>query len=116
MASVCTPAAVVTSIHRGIPHGTMVSAFASLSMNPVKVPVSRDRGSERRSMVVRAKVSAIAVLGQDQPESALRIAGKRGAWKFDGVDWISESDSPRIVSGATIWPAQQAIFLTAEAT
>jgi flavin reductase (DIM6/NTAB) family NADH-FMN oxidoreductase RutF len=34
MAHVCTPVTVVTTIADGVPHGTTVSAFMSLSLRP----------------------------------------------------------------------------------
>lgn len=37
MAGVCTPVAVVTAMDGARPHGTTVSAFASLSMTPPMV-------------------------------------------------------------------------------
>lgn len=40
MAAVCTPVAVVTAMDGDRPHGTTVSAFASLSMSPPSVLVS----------------------------------------------------------------------------
>ena len=44
MAGVATPVSVVTAISDGRPHGTTVSAFASLSMDPPMVLVALDRG------------------------------------------------------------------------
>ena len=38
MAGVATPVAVVTGLEDGLPHGTTVSAFSSLSMNPPDHP------------------------------------------------------------------------------
>ena len=43
MAGVATPVSVVTGMAGGLPHGTTVSAFASLSMDPPMVLVSLDR-------------------------------------------------------------------------
>jgi flavin reductase (DIM6/NTAB) family NADH-FMN oxidoreductase RutF len=46
MADVCTPVAVVTTLRGDRPHGTTVSAFASLSMSPPMVLVSLDLRSD----------------------------------------------------------------------
>src|SRR4051795_13253886 len=43
MAGVAPPVSVVTAIARGLPHGTTVSAFASLSMDPPMVLVALGR-------------------------------------------------------------------------
>ncbi len=43
MAGVCTPVTVVTALDGDRPHGTTVSAFASLSMAPPMVLVALDR-------------------------------------------------------------------------
>jgi hypothetical protein len=48
MAGVPTPVTVATSMAGGLPHGTTVSAFATLSMAPPMVLVSLDRGSDLR--------------------------------------------------------------------
>ena len=46
MAGVPTPVSVITSMGDGLPHGTTVSAFASLSMTPPMVLVSLDRDEQ----------------------------------------------------------------------
>jgi flavin reductase (DIM6/NTAB) family NADH-FMN oxidoreductase RutF len=61
LASVCTPVAVVTSRYGGRAHGTTVSAFCSLSLEPPLVVVSLDRSSELLAMVVRAGEYAMAI-------------------------------------------------------
>ena len=71
MAGVATPVTVVTAMSDGPPHGTTVSAFASLSMNPPAVLVSLDRGS-------------------------LALARKGGVGKFSGVPWDVDHDLPRL--------------------
>ncbi|MGH3249709.1 MAG: flavin reductase family protein, partial [Trebonia sp.] len=46
MATVCTPVSVVTAMAGDRPHGSTVSAFASLSLNPPMVLVSLDLSSD----------------------------------------------------------------------
>ena len=96
MASVCTPVSVVTAMSEGLPHGTTVSAFASLSMNPPMVLVSLDRGSEVLGLVRESGRFGLNVLSSDQSQLALNFARKGGVGKFAGVRWALEDGVPRI--------------------
>jgi flavin reductase (DIM6/NTAB) family NADH-FMN oxidoreductase RutF len=96
MAAVCTPVSVVTAAADGRPHGTTVSAFASLSLNPPMVLVSLDRTSQLLGVVRRSGRFGINVLGSDQSGIARVFAGKGGAAKFDGVPWEFADGVPRI--------------------
>jgi flavin reductase (DIM6/NTAB) family NADH-FMN oxidoreductase RutF len=103
MASVCTPVSVVTAMAADRPHGTTVSAFASLSMTPPMVLVSLDRGSDLLALVRETGRFGINVLAADQTRLALAFAGK-GKHKFQGVEWSGHADVPRI-EGASGWLA-----------
>lgn len=96
MASVCTPVSVVTAMAGDRPHGTTVSAFASLSMNPPMVLVSLDRASELLAVVRQAGRFGLNVLGSGQSGLALAFARKGGAGKFAGVPWEADSGVPRL--------------------
>jgi flavin reductase (DIM6/NTAB) family NADH-FMN oxidoreductase RutF len=93
MAAVCTPVSVVTATVDGRPHGTTVSAFASLSMHPPMVLVSLDRTSELLAVVRSSGAFGLNVLGRDQSGLARVFAGKGGAEKFAGVPWELDSGS-----------------------
>ncbi|ANY24140.1 MULTISPECIES: flavin reductase family protein [Gordonia] len=95
MATVCTPVAVVTAMDGQRPHGTTVSAFASLSMTPPSLLVSLDRGSELLGLVLDAGVFGMNVLGSTQSRLAGQFA-RKGADKFDGVSWRVDAGVPRI--------------------
>jgi flavin reductase (DIM6/NTAB) family NADH-FMN oxidoreductase RutF len=69
MAGVATPVTVVTAMSDGLPHGTTVSAFASLSMNPPMVLVSLDRGSELLSLIQESRRFGVSVLGTPEEPS-----------------------------------------------
>ena len=69
MAGVATPVTVVTAMSDGPPHGTTVSAFASLSMNPPMVLVSLDRGSELLSLIQESRRFGVNVLGTPEEPS-----------------------------------------------
>jgi flavin reductase (DIM6/NTAB) family NADH-FMN oxidoreductase RutF len=86
MASVCTPVSVVTAVADDRPHGTTVSAFASLSMTPPMVLVALDRGSDLLAVVRSTGRFGLNVLGSDQCALASTFA-RKGPDKFAGVPW-----------------------------
>ncbi|MGY1840186.1 MULTISPECIES: flavin reductase family protein [unclassified Modestobacter] len=96
MAGVATPVSVVTSMAGGLPHGTTVSAFASLSMDPPMVLVSLDRGSELLALLRESGRFGVNVLGADHSSLALTFARKGGTGKFAGVAWEADHDLPRL--------------------
>jgi flavin reductase (DIM6/NTAB) family NADH-FMN oxidoreductase RutF len=96
MASVCTPVSVVTSMSGNLPHGTTVSAFASLSMNPPMVLVSLDLGSELLAVLRTTGRFGLNVLGSGQSALATTFARKGGTGKFADVPWETEAGVPRI--------------------
>jgi flavin reductase (DIM6/NTAB) family NADH-FMN oxidoreductase RutF len=104
MAGVATPVSVVTGMAGGLPHGTTVSAFASLSMTPPMVLVSLDRQSELLSLIRESGRFGVNVLGADQSALALAFARKGGTGKFNGVRWEIDHDLPRL-PGAPGWLA-----------
>jgi flavin reductase (DIM6/NTAB) family NADH-FMN oxidoreductase RutF len=95
MARVCTPVSVVTALDGDRPHGTTVSAFASLSMTPPMVLVSLDRGSDLLAMVRTTGRFAVNILARAQAEVAMQFA-RKGADKFHGVDWQLVAGTPRL--------------------
>jgi flavin reductase (DIM6/NTAB) family NADH-FMN oxidoreductase RutF len=96
MAGVCTPVSVVTAMAGGAPHGTTVSAFASLSMEPPMVLVSLDRTSDLLAVVDGGRRFGVNVLGAGHVDLALNFARKGGPAKFDGVEWLLHSGVPRL--------------------
>ena len=96
MAGVATPVSVVTTLTDGDPHGTTVSAFASLSMHPPMVLVSLDRGSDLLALVRESGRFGVNVLGSDQSELAMAFARKGGTGKFNGVRWEVDHGLPRL--------------------
>jgi flavin reductase (DIM6/NTAB) family NADH-FMN oxidoreductase RutF len=104
MAGVPTPVSVITTMGDGLPHGTTVSAFASLSMTPPMVLVSLDRGSDLLAMVTETRRFGVNVLGAHQSAIALAFARKGGTSKFNGVRWDVDHGLPRL-PGAPGWLA-----------
>jgi flavin reductase (DIM6/NTAB) family NADH-FMN oxidoreductase RutF len=103
MAGVATPVSVVTTLTDGRPHGTTVSAFASLSMDPPMVLVSLDRGSGLLARLAVGGVFGVNVLGRDQAPLALAFA-RKGAKEFDDLGWEVDSGAPRL-TGSPGWLA-----------
>ncbi|TQC46150.1 flavin reductase [Rhodococcus sp. WS4] len=95
MAAVCTPVAVVTAMDGDRPHGTTVSAFASLSISPPSVLVSLDRGSDLLALVLESGRFGMNVLGSRQSALAGQFA-RKGSDKFQDVAWRIDGGVPRI--------------------
>jgi flavin reductase (DIM6/NTAB) family NADH-FMN oxidoreductase RutF len=95
MASICTPVTVVTALDDGRPHGTTVSAFSSLSLEPPLILVALDRGSDLLSIVRAGGRFGVNLLSHLQDELALQFA-RKGPDKFDGVSWHDEGGIPRL--------------------
>lgn len=98
MASVCTPVSVITTMVDGAPHGTTVSAFASLSLTPPLVMLALDRGSQLLKKVAVSGRFGVNVLGSGQQATAMAFARKGD--KFADVLWVRDDGLPRIVGVA----------------
>ncbi|RZB16065.1 flavin reductase [Streptomyces sp. F001] len=83
MATVASPVAVVTAMNGRRPHGTTVSAFASLSLTPPMVMVSLDTRSHLLAIIRRTGRFGLNVLGTHQAELAAAFAHS-GPDKFQG--------------------------------
>jgi len=103
MSRVPAPVTIVTTTGRDGPHGTTVSAFCSLSLEPPLVLVSLDRDSDLLRMVRQSRRYGINVLSHDQEELATRFA-RKGADKFAEVPWTLDTDLPRL-EGTASWIA-----------
>ena len=103
MAAVCAPVTVVTALDEAGPHGTTVSAFASLSLSPPLVTVALDRRSALLGLIRETGRLGVNVLSADGDEVALRFA-RNGADRFDGVGWTLAQGLPRL-DGAAGWGA-----------
>ncbi|HEY2672601.1 MAG TPA: flavin reductase family protein [Rugosimonospora sp.] len=95
MAEVCTPVTVVTSLERGLPYGTTVNAFTSLSLRPPMVLVALDQSSNLLDRLRRTRRFGVNILRSNQDALARRFAG-RGGDKFRGVPWTEANGLPRL--------------------
>jgi flavin reductase (DIM6/NTAB) family NADH-FMN oxidoreductase RutF len=96
MGNVAAAVSVVTTFHDGGPHGTTVSAFASLSMDPPMLLVSLDNTSKLLGKLDVGGRVGVNVLAAHQDQIALRFAGK-GEDKFLDVPWELEDGAPALV-------------------
>lgn len=103
MAGVCAPVTVVTTLVDGSPHGTTVSSFSSLSLNPPLVSAAFDRGSALLGQIQAAGRFGVNILGHAQDELAMTFA-HRGTDRFAATDWFSDHGLPRL-AGAAGWMA-----------
>lgn len=95
MGNVAAPVSVVTTFREQQPHGTTVSAFASLSMSPPMLMLSLDRGSRLLAKLgVRSRIG-VNILATDQSSLAMTFAGKSED-KFENVDWVFDAQAPRL--------------------
>ncbi|MCP2256141.1 NADH-FMN oxidoreductase RutF, flavin reductase (DIM6/NTAB) family [Prauserella aidingensis] len=95
MAAVCTPVSVVTAMAGDHPHGTTVSAFASLSMNPPMVLVSLDRASNLLAIARDTRLFGLNVLSSDQSALAANFT-RKGESKFAGIEWETVAGVPQL--------------------
>jgi flavin reductase (DIM6/NTAB) family NADH-FMN oxidoreductase RutF len=84
-------------------HGTTVSAFCSLSVDPPLMLVALDRSSDLLKILRKTQRFGVNLLSGDQQEVGLTCA-KKGADKLKAVTWEDEHGLPRI-KGAAAWLA-----------
>lgn len=102
MAHVSAPVSVITTTVGGVPHGSTVSAFASLSVHPPMVLLALDN---RGALVGQIKESGrlmVNVLAEDQSELAIRFATRGLPNRFEELEWADDHGLPRI-AGASAW-------------
>ena len=68
---------VVASKRSGQVHGMTVSAFASLSLDPMQIIVSLRTKSLLHDMIMESKIFAVSILREDQKEVAAYFATTR---------------------------------------
>src|SRR5437870_5774242 len=103
MASVPAPVTIVTTVVDGRPHGSTVSSFASLSLDPPMVLVALDLGSGLLRLLRRTRRFAVNVLSSEQRELALAFA-RKGGDRFGEVAWSMSGGLPRL-AGVAAWLA-----------
>ncbi|AGP52191.1 flavin reductase family protein [Streptomyces rapamycinicus] len=102
MSGVCAPVTVVTATAAdGRPHGSTVSSFASLSLDPPLVSFALDRASGLLAHLQPGDRVGVNILGAHQREVASAFARRRGPGsKFDGVTWTVRAGLPYLPESA----------------
>jgi flavin reductase (DIM6/NTAB) family NADH-FMN oxidoreductase RutF len=96
LSSVATGLTVVTTMNGdGRPHGTTVSAFSSLSLDPPLILVALDRKSDLLRHLRHNGRFGVNVLAEDQGDIGL-ACGRKGPDKMAGVPWVDQDGLPRI--------------------
>jgi flavin reductase (DIM6/NTAB) family NADH-FMN oxidoreductase RutF len=91
MALVPAPVTVITTYDEDGPHGTTVSAFTSLSLNPKLVMVSMDNNSRILRRIRHTRHLGINLLGEGQGDLAMRFA-RDETLRFVPSDWRLEGE------------------------
>src|ERR1700743_705837 len=95
LARVPTPVTVVTSHIDRSPHGTTVSAFSSLSLEPPMILVSLDQSSDLLKIIQESGRFGVNVLASGQQSLATTFA-RKGADQFADVAWYMDHGAPRL--------------------
>ena len=103
MSQLAAAVAIVTTGTDDAPHGTTVSAFMSLSLEPPMVLVSLDQKSSLLAQLDVGSSIGINVLSTEQNALARRFASK-GVDRFAGVEWAVADGAPKLVGDHT-WVA-----------
>lgn len=97
MGNVAAAVSIVTTFDDdGAPHGSTVSAFASLSMDPPMLLVSLDN---RSTLLARLHIESrvgVNVLSAHQDQIGLRFA-RSGTDRFADVPWKAEDSAPALI-------------------
>lgn len=100
MSQLAAAVAIVTTETQAHPHGTTVSAFMSLSLDPPMVLVSLDQKSSLLAQLEIGSPIGVNVLSTEQDTLARRFADKT-VDRFAGVDWTIEDGAPKLVANHT---------------
>jgi len=106
--NVLSPVSVVTTFDGGgLPHGTTVSAFIPLSMDPPLLLVSLANSSRLLRLLDLGSVFGVNVLTSEQAQLSQRFA-QRSEARWTGVAWHSTSGAPALTErlayiSAKVW-------------
>lgn len=103
MSQLAAAVAIVTTGTEEEPHGTTVSAFMSLSLDPPMVLVSLDQKSSLLALLAEGASIGINVLSTEQDGLARRFADK-SVDRFAGVAWVMADGAPQLAGDHT-WVA-----------
>jgi flavin reductase (DIM6/NTAB) family NADH-FMN oxidoreductase RutF len=101
MAGAASSVSVVTTIDAGVPYGTTVSAFCSLSLTPPMILVSLDNNSRLLRHIRSSGRFGLNLLASEQSDLARRFASKADD-KFAGIGYDTAAGAP-ILPGTSGW-------------
>ena len=101
MAATPAPVTVVSTLTRAGPAGATVSAFMSLSLDPMLVAVALRRSSGLLALVAQERAFGVNLLAAIQSDVAARFAGPVEE-RFAGVPWTTDHGQPRL-EGTAAW-------------
>lgn len=103
MSGVCAPVTVVTTATTdGRPHGSTVSSFTSLSLDPPLASFALDRGSGLLPHLHQGARVGVNILAAHQHTLAASFARRcpgTGS-KFDGITWTTRAGLPHLPDSA----------------
>jgi flavin reductase (DIM6/NTAB) family NADH-FMN oxidoreductase RutF len=103
MAQVPTAVSVVTTPADGTPHGTTVSAFMSLSMDPPTLLVSLASTSSFLARISIGSPVGVNVLSDQQAELAIQLARKDKDMRELAASWEVSDGRPARIPGCLAW-------------
>ena len=103
MAQVAGSVAIVTTVHDGVPYGSTVTAFVSLSLDPPMMLVSLGRDSSLLHRLRIGSILGVNVLTSHQASLATQFS-RRGIDRFAGVAWRRE-DGAAALPDVHAWSA-----------
>jgi flavin reductase (DIM6/NTAB) family NADH-FMN oxidoreductase RutF len=100
----CFPSGVtaVCSLEDGSPVGIAASSFTSVSVEPALVSVCVQNSSTTWPRLRARPRLGVSVLGEDQNDSAQRLAAKQGD-RFADLAWTATTEGGVLVHGAVAW-------------
>ncbi len=102
MAHVSAPVTIITTMVDGVPYGSTVSAFASLSVHPPMVFLALDNRGALITRIRSAGRIGVNVLSSAQANLAVRFATRGFQDRFAGIDWVEDHGLPRL-NDSTAW-------------
>jgi len=99
MAAVPAPVTVITTLEDGVPAGTTVSAFTSLSLHPKLILVSLDNQSDLLRQIRHTRRFGVNLLAAGQGDVAMRFARTRED-RFASTPWRIDADLPMLTDTA----------------
>lgn len=100
MKYVPTPVAIVTAMTEDGPVGMTVGSFTSVSLSPTLVTFFVDVSSTTWPRLKASPGFTINILGHDKGDLC-RAFSRRGADRFDGVDWsLNKNGNPALAAAS----------------